>query len=60
MTGRLEIDAKPEMSAGRTTAGRRSAITSKNHPNLKDVAEAFISQGIVSGRFQPGAKVDQD
>ena len=30
------------------------------HPNLKDVAERHISEGIVSGRMRPGEKVDQD
>jgi DNA-binding GntR family transcriptional regulator len=29
-------------------------------PNLKDVAERYISEGIVSGRLRPGTKVDQD
>lgn len=30
------------------------------HPSLKDAAAEFIRQGIVSGTFGPGAKVDQD
>lgn len=37
-----------------------SGISVTNHPNLKDVAEDFISEWIVSGKFRPGAKVDQD
>jgi DNA-binding GntR family transcriptional regulator len=46
------------MSARRTPGGRSSSI--RNHPNLKDVAADFIREGIVSGRFGPGGKVDQD
>jgi DNA-binding GntR family transcriptional regulator len=56
----FEIETQlPRMRARRTAAGGPSTRI-KNHPNLKDVAEEFISQGIVSGDFLPGAKVDQD
>jgi DNA-binding GntR family transcriptional regulator len=50
-----QTDAKP---SGRGSARPASAI--QDHPNLKDVAESFISEGIVSGSLEPGAKVDQD
>jgi len=57
MSNGIETKTKaPRVNAHRTPAGG----SIKNHPNLKDVAEAFISEGIVSGKFRPGAKVDQD
>jgi DNA-binding GntR family transcriptional regulator len=57
MTEAIQAGAKTFGEAAQRS-GRTGGI--KNHPNLKDVAEEFISQGIVTGRFLPGAKVDQD
>lgn len=42
------------------TAEDASDSGSRNHPSLKDTAQAYIREGIVSGRYGPGAKVDQD
>ena len=54
-----ENDGSTGANARRAPVGARSpSIT--NHPNLKDVAEDFISEGIVSGKLRPGVKVDQD
>lgn len=47
------------MSPRRSTFDR-SGASQRNHPSLKDAAAEFIREGIVSGRFGPGAKVDQD
>lgn len=38
----------------------RAGADLRNHPNLKDIVAAFIREGIVSGRFAPGDKIDQD
>ena len=55
----FETDGSRGANAPRTPVGGRSP-SSTNHPNLKDVAEDFISEGIVSGKLRPGVKVDQD
>ena len=46
--------------SGRAAAGGRAGGSLRDHPNLKNIAADFIREGIVSGRFGPGAKVDQD
>jgi DNA-binding GntR family transcriptional regulator len=57
MSRGFEMDAEALGSNAQRTLADRSI---REHPNLKDVAADFIRQAIVSGRFGPGAKVDQD
>ena len=53
-----ELDAIERSGAQASVAPGAGA--SVPHPNLKDIAERYISEGVVSGRLRPGAKVDQD
>jgi DNA-binding GntR family transcriptional regulator len=39
---------------------RRAGADLRDHPNLKDHVATYIREGIVSGRFGPGDKIDQD
>lgn len=50
--------SKPAIAPGAPVG--RAATDLRNHPNLKDIVAAFIREGIVSGRFGPGDKIDQD
>jgi DNA-binding GntR family transcriptional regulator len=45
---------------GSSAPAPHAQTSGKDHPSLKDAAARFIREGIVSGRFRPGAKVDQD
>jgi DNA-binding GntR family transcriptional regulator len=38
----------------------RGRLNRENHRSLKDIAADFIREAIVSGRFGPGSKIDQD
>lgn len=44
----------------RRALAARAGSARRNHPSLKDTAADFVREGIVSGRFAPGAKVDQE
>lgn len=45
---------------GRGSQRTRGGGSLREYPNLKNIAADFIREQIVTGRFGPGAKVDQD